>query len=137
MVRAMLILLVASLMQNPYGRLWAEGVCIDREYYLYAASSQAKIVSGITLSEYAFLRGEKSSFRVENEQAAEKLAKELFNTYRATIVCVEEGVGGVSYYAYSESLGRGVLLFGAFVNFHVVVSGDAVSVGTPLIFGGY
>ena len=131
------LLFVASLMKNPYGSLWARGERMDREYYLCSPSSQAKICGSICLAEYCLLEGERSSFLFQSEQEAAFQAAQLLKESRARLVRVEEVEGARSYYAYSETLGDGVALFGEVVNLHVVQSGRIVRVGTPLIFGGY
>jgi hypothetical protein len=123
-------------LKNPYGRP-ANGVCVEREYYLYSPSSQAKILESVDFAESFFLTGEKATFCFESEAAAAEYACALLQEKGMKIVW-EESWGNVqSVYAYAANRERGIRLPCGRVNLHVVLQGAYVQVGTPIIFGGY
>lgn len=123
-------------LKNPYGR-FSGGVCVEREYYLYSPSSQAKIVERVDFAESFFLTGEKATFCFESEAAAEEYVCALLKEEGAKIVS-EESWGNVkSVYAYAANREKGIRLPCGRVNLHIAVQGACVQVGTPIIFGGY
>lgn len=130
------MLLCCGFLRNPCG--WATGgVEMGREYYLYTPSSQAKITSRISFTEYFSLVGEKYTLRFSSAEAANAYAENLLAQKRAQTL-LEERVAGVrSIYAYTEGGREGVELFGGWVNLHLAICGAEVQVGTPIIFGGY
>ena len=121
--------------------LYASNVCklkaIDgkRTFYLYSASSQASMVSTLTLDKIFSVRGESVRFPLQN--TGEQTAEEILSKYNARLVCTERIDGITSYYAVSESFASGIVLFGERVNLHVAVSETECVVGSPVIFGGF
>jgi len=125
-----------SWLKNPYSRP-ADGVCVEREYYLYSPSSQAKIVESVGLADAFFLTGEKATFCFESESAAAEYVCALLKEEGAKIVSEETWGDVKSVYAYAANREKGIRLPCGRVNLHVVVQGARVQVGTPIIFGGY
>lgn len=131
------ILFFAGLLKNPYGKGSVVAECLGREYYLYSPSSQAKIVKRVGFADCFFLTGERSDFLFSSEREASGYVFELLDEQNATVVFEEEIMGARSIYAYAPNCGNGILLSGKRVNLHLVVKGDCVCVGTPIVFGGY
>lgn len=104
------------------------------EYYLFDASSQAKIETEVAAFDLLCVRGESAEY--ETEEATAFLEKTL-KTYRAEILFTEEICGVRSYYCYSPRLGKTTILKGYAVNLHVAIDGTRIKIGTPVIFGGY
>lgn len=108
-------------------------------FYCNSASSQAKIVSCYSgcavLYKYVLgssLTGESVTYR------SGKTAKGLIEEYAAEILFTEEADGIKNYYCYSDSLPYRATLYEKTVNLHIAVNEEgSVSVGTPLIFGGF
>ena len=130
------VFLFVSAMRSPYG-LGRGGVVVDREYYTYSASSQAKIVKELSFADYFFLKGECYTLCFSSQADAEEYVLCLLREKGAQTVFEEEVSGVHSIYAYTDGGGRGVLLFGGRVNLHLAIRGAQVQVGAPIIFGGY
>lgn len=111
----------------------------QKEYYLSSASSQSLIKSEISLTDLLLLRGESVRFTVEyeTEKAKQTYLNDILTKYKAKVLKVENYEDGISYYCYSAKLKRGVNLDGVTINLHVVIKEDGITLGTPLIFGGY
>lgn len=124
-------------MHNPYGCLLRDGEKVGQEFYLYSPSSQAVSCQSVAVSELYSLTGETAVFRFPSEELAKESVQTLLKTHRAKIVAEETVAGVRSLYAYSARLGRGVRLFGETVNLHIVLSGETVQAGVPIVFGGY
>lgn len=105
----------------------------DKEYYLYDASSQARVKQAVTAIEIPFIRGE----RVELDYESGEILEQILERYTASVVKVEENAGVVSYYCYSPKLKRGIVIDGAVVNLQIAVKAESMVLGTPIIFGGY
>ena len=128
---------LVSWLENPYGRCSASGACVEREYYLYAPSSQAKIVESVRFADSFFLTGEKSTFRFASEDAATAYVRDLLEEENAAVVLEEAWGSAQSVYAFSPRRENGIRLSCGRVNLHIVLQGACVQVGTPMIFGGY
>lgn len=104
----------------------------EKEYYLYASSSQAVIKSDVSILDLPFVHGE--SVRINS---ADGVLEDVLIKYSARVVRVEEFAGGVSYYCYSPKLKKGIVIEGVAINLQIAVKGESVVLGTPIIFGGY
>ena len=109
----------------------------ERTFYLRSASSEAWTKSELGFFDCFKVKGESVSLRVEN--ADEEFIKKLFAEYGATLVFKEETGDVVSYYGYTQKWNEKVEMDGACINLHVAMqkNGDRVSVGSPMIFGGF
>lgn len=106
------------------------------EYYLYDPSSGAVRKTKLTLAELFWKEGESVRF-VFSDGGAEEFMQSVLDCYNAEIRVREETGSTSSAYAYSLLLGKGLFVGGERVNLHIAVRGNAVAVGTPIIFGGY
>ena len=107
---------------------------IKEEYYLYSASSQGARKTELSLSDLVFLQGVSYEYQTET---GEEFALEQIRRFRAVILLKEELGGSYSYYCYSPMLGKTVTLGEDKINLHIVVRGENVKMGSPLVFGGY
>ena len=105
----------------------------ERAFYLYSASSQARIQSELQVQDAFFLTGE--SVLLAGYTQTDAL--ELMQALGAELVHTERVGDTVCFYAFSPNLPRGVGLYGRMVNLHIAVSPRGCAVGTPIIFGGY
>ena len=108
-------------------------------FYCNSASSQAKIVrcySGCAVF-YKYILGDcltGESVTYRDGGSVESVLEEY-----AAAVLFEEDVDGVTnYYCYSSAFPYETELYGERVNLHIAIDASgAVSLGTPLIFGGF
>lgn len=109
----------------------------ERTFYLQSASSKACTKTELGFFDCFQVKGESVSFLKAN--AGEEFAKELLENYDATLVFQEETADVISYYGYTEKWDEKVEMDGACINVHVAMqkNGDRVSVGAPIIFGGF
>jgi hypothetical protein len=105
-------------------------------YTFYYGSANFKTVPRESAAKEKYVlknvRGESVCF-----SAAKATAQDVLSYYRAKVVFVEEVNGIVSYYAETAAFDGGVDLNGREINLHIAVGGDRITVGTPLIFGGF
>ena len=113
-----------------------------RTYFLDSASSQGLQKTTLSLLDMTRVKGE----CVQTELVAytdgktlskEDIAEEITQKYNAEVVFFEEVGGILSCYAYVADWSDGVWLYGKKVNLHVAVGEACLSVGTPIIFGGF
>lgn len=113
----------------------------ERTYYLYSRSSNAAMEKNPSLADLFFVRGVSVQVSADESTSPEKFLADILQEFSAQVVLEEKVLSVTSYYAYSERLGRGVVVGGKTVNLHVAVStregGVGIVVGTPIIFGGY
>ena len=105
-----------------------------REVYSFSPSSNCAVFGEGEMGIIALspaIKGE--SVRLSDGVAAEEVVK-YFN---ARLEFSEETEDAYSEYYYSPYLSSSVRINGKKVNLHIAYSGDAVTVGTPLIFGSY
>ncbi len=103
----------------------------ERTYYLYSKSSQATIKTTLSLLDCGNVKGE--SVRFLKTENWEKRLEELC----AQVLFTEDACGVRSYYCYTPKWSDGVRLGEYFVNLHIAVRGEEVTVGAPVIFGGF
>ena len=113
-----------------------------RRYFLDSASSQGLQKNSLSLFDLARVKGEcvqteLSAYADGRVLSKEEIAEEIAQKYQAEILFSEEVNGIISYYAYVSAWSDGVWLYGQKVNLHVAVGETNLSVGTPIIFGGY
>ena len=113
------------------------GKTFESCYYLYSPSTCAVQKSFVTLFELPFVEGESFRLQFENEAAAKEYAVLLVKKRGAKLQKVERVSGVESYYYFAPSGGECVRVSGLPVNLHIAVCGKFVSVGAPMIFGGY
>ena len=121
-------------------RLRLDGLSLgagERTYYLYSASSQAKIKKHISLRERAFLQGESVEYSLLTGTDGEELAYSILKELGGELLFTEYACGVRSYYAYAPDLYNAVGIKDTRVNLHVAVKDGRIAVGSPLIFGGY
>ncbi|MBR2024161.1 MAG: YwmB family TATA-box binding protein [Clostridia bacterium] len=122
--------------------VWASNLCKlkdiegKRAFYLYSASSQAKIVENLRFEHLFSVRGESVRFAVTKAER-ETVAENVLQKYGAELVFTEETDGVVCYYGITERFGQSVMVNGKPVNLHVAVSQTECVVGYPIIFGGF
>lgn len=134
---AVLIFFAVGLLKNPYGKGAVTAEVAGVEYYLYSPSSQAKIVSELSLRDLPWRTGEKRIFRFQSKDEADRYAMNLLKEKHARIIFEEKAEGVYSIYAHVCGGGNGVILQGQPVNLHLAIVENYVHVGTPMIFGGY
>ena len=113
-----------------------------RTYFLDSASSQGLQKNSLSLFDLARVKGESvqtelSAYTDSRVLSKEEIAEEIARKYQAEILFREEVNGIVCYYAYVSAWSDSVWLYGQKVNLHVAVGETCLSVGTPMIFGGY
>lgn len=122
--------------------VWASNLCKlkdiegKRAFYLYSASSQAKIVENLRFEHLFSIKGESVRFAVTKYER-ETVAENVLKKYGAQLVFVEQTGETVCYYGITPRFGQGVLVNGKSVNVHVAVSQTECIVGYPIIFGGF
>ena len=98
------------------------------------ASSKADFIN-LKKSEFKFISGVKSeSFSLETDDFN---LTDFLNAYNAKTVFVEKTEAGVSYYAYSKKIKYKKTINGKEINLHINISNEKVTVGSPIIFGGF
>ncbi|MBQ4098190.1 MAG: YwmB family TATA-box binding protein [Clostridia bacterium] len=106
----------------------------DKFEVTYKASSTANFIN-LTKKEFKFKSG------IKSESADIKLnafnLKEFLDVYDAETVFIEKTEAGVSYYAYSNKIKYKKIIDGKKINLHINISNDGVTVGSPIIFGGF
>lgn len=105
-------------------------------YTFYYGSANFKTVAAESAKREKYIlknvRGESASFPLDNIDA-----EDILNYYRAELIFTET-IGAITcYYAKSPALGESVDINGESVNLHIAVNESIISVGTPLIFGGF
>ena len=139
-------LFACSPVRSPFARiehLWGARV-LHREFYLYSASSQARIEPSCKIKDIFCLQGQSVILQIEGE-SKEAWAVAALQELQAETVKMERVCERVSHYAYSHKLAnngcKSVVIDGKRVNLHIAytsVEGDRQAVlGTPMIFGGY
>ena len=113
-----------------------------RTYFLDSASSQGLQKDVLSLFDLTRVKGEcvqteVSAYADGRILTKKEIAEEIAQRYQAEILFCEEVDGVLSYYAYVSAWSDGVWLYGQKVNLHVAVGETCMSVGTPIIFGGY
>lgn len=113
-----------------------------RAFFLDSASSQGLQKVELSLMDVIRIKGEcvqtdKTTYTGGRYLSNEELAQEIAQKYRAEIMFFEEACGIVSYYAYTGAWADSVFLYGRKVNLHIAVDADKVTIGTPMVFGGY
>lgn len=98
------------------------------------SSSTANFIN-LTKKEFVFKSGIKSeSFNIN---ADDFNLTDFLNAYGAKTVFIEKTEAGVSYYAYSKKIKYRKLIDEKAINLHINISNDSVTVGSPIIFGGF
>lgn len=113
------------------------GKAYEKSYYLYSASSWAQEVAKVELWELPFVEGKSVCLEFEKENEAKAYAAALVKEKNAHLQKAEFSGGVESYYYYFSEGEECVRVSGLPVNLHIAVHGRFVSVGTPIIFGGY
>lgn len=113
-----------------------------RTYFLDSASSQGLQKNTLSFLDVARVKGECvrteiSAYAGGRTLSKEEIAEEITRKYKANVLFYEEVDGILSYYAYVADWADGIWLYGQKVNLHVAVGETYLSVGTPIIFGGY
>lgn len=124
--------------------LCASAVCLSRRtafecgdgytFYTGSASSSCRVVTAgsnprLTLLTLSDVRGETTSYpSLDIEKFLERTGGEILFEERLS--------DSVNYYC-SADLPYSVQLYGKTVNLHICVRDDGVTVGSPVIFGGY
>ena len=114
------------------------GIEGKRMYFLDSASSKETL----TVGELARVKGEsvstlKSTYEGGRYALNEDLAKNIAARYGATILFTERVGDCISYYAYTEKWQDSLSINGVKVNLHIALDCERLTVGTPIIFGGY
>lgn len=122
----------------------------ERTFFLDSASSQALVKNQLSVVDVFRVKGESVRFSLSefdggryqdiiniDGQVCDEIAGKIGAEYAAELIFSENASGIQSYYFYSAELPYGILLNGRKVNLHVAIDGDMMSVGTPIIFGGF
>ena len=114
----------------------------ERIYFLGSSSSQALQKSSLSFLDITSVKGEcvyttTDAYTRGRCLSKEEIAREIVDKYAAEILFMEEVDGVSSYYAYTDAWADGVYIYGKKVNLHVAVGAKTLSVGSPIIFGGY
>ena len=118
------------------------GIEGKRMYFLDSASSQGLQKETLTVGELARVKGEsvstlKSTYEGGRYALNEDLARDIAARYGATILFTERVGDCISYYAYTEKWQDGLSINGVKVNLHIALDCERLTVGTPIIFGGF
>ncbi len=132
-----LTMFVCGLVKDDFSTAAFKNTQLRKSYYLYSASSNAKEVQTVELAEIPFIEGKSVCLTFESEEEAKAYADTLIEKSGVYLQTTERVDGAESYYLFSRRLGGCVWVAGVPVNLHIVLSGKRVSVGTPIIFGGY
>ena len=62
---------------------------------------------------------------------------ELVKKYNAKLIFIEKTDGVISKYYYSNSIPYKEIIKGKKVNLHIAISNSQITIGTPIIYGGY
>lgn len=138
LVATLALCLFCALTKGVYVSKFAD-VDGKRSFYVNSASSQAIVKSALCVKDVCRVKGESVSFINEERIGTEELAKRFMEKYRATLVEKEDCADVVCYYAYTGEWKEYVLVAGKAVNLHIAVSkdGERVTLGYPIIFGGF
>ncbi len=110
------------------------GSYADKFEVTFQASSTASFIN-LGKKEFKFKSGIKSeSF---NLNADDFNLTDFLSVYDAETICIEKTEAGVSYYAYSNKIKYKKIIDGKEINLHINISNDSVTVGSPIIFGGF
>lgn len=122
----------------------------ERTFFLDSASSQALVKAKLSLLDIFRVKGESVQIpigefdggRYANKenidgQVRDKIARVIADTYGAYPVLKESVCGVDSYYFCANELPMGIDIDGKKVNLHVAVTDEFVTIGTPIIFGGF
>lgn len=133
------VLLCAALLADPFqlSSLPDSDVRVTHQYYLYDHSSCAQMRNRLSFREWLWLEGESVTLSFVGEEQAAEYVERLLHRAGVQIVAKETCMDAHSTYMYVPNGGAGMRLFGGVVNLHVVRRGRFVSVGAPIIFGGY
>lgn len=127
---AALLLVIGAV--NNVGAAFTKGE--GHAYYIGSASSVATVYESASAlpAELIFIgvRGE-SAYMPGGDRAA------LEKQYSAELLFEERAGDTVNYYYYSPSFHSFIYINGFAVNMHIAVRGNDLSIGTPIIFGGY
>ncbi len=97
-------------------------------------SSSAKLVR-VTALESLFINNiHGESFKVD---VAEFDFNNFIKEFNASVVLVERTGQGVGYYAYSPNIRYKERVKGRTVNLHIFIAEKEVTVGSPIIYGGF
>ena len=114
----------------------------ERTFFLDTASSQGLQQKELSLMDVMRIKGECAEMDISiyaggRYASSEEIAQEIAQKYHAVIMFQEEVCGVVSYYAYTAAWTDSVSLYGRTINLHIAVGAEKVTVGAPMIFGGY
>ncbi len=132
-----LALFFCAFLKDGFSVSSLENAALTKSYYLYSASSVAKETHSLQALELPFVEGESVSIIFESEEEAREYAAGLIEKTGAYLQKAEYVEEVESYYLFSRKMGKTVAVSGFPVNLHVAISGKRVSVGSPIIFGGY
>ena len=105
-------------------------------YFINSPTCFAREKENLSLLDLPFVQGEKATYLVDKDEG-QGFAQKALVALSARVLWTEEVDGVVSYYAYSDSLSKSVLVSGEKVNLHIAVKENRIVIGTPIIFGGY
>lgn len=132
-----LSLFACGLLKDGFSLSSLENAAVAKSYYLYSASSVAQETGSLELLELPFVEGKSVSILFESEKEAREYVAGLIEKTGANLQKAEYVEEAESYYLFSRGMGKTVAVSGLPVNLHVAISGKRVSVGSPIIFGGY
>ena len=108
--------------------------CTDSLEISLGNSSSAKLVR-VTALESLFINNiQGESFKVEVDKFD---FNNFIKEFNASVVLVEKTEQGVGYYAYSPTIRYKESIKGRTVNLHIFIAEKEVTVGTPIIYGGF
>ena len=104
------------------------------EVYIGSSSSTAKIIT-VGKTDYPFMK------RIKGESV--KIcangfdAYQVFEDYNAQIIFIETVGDTVCYYGYSKDIKYLEVIGGRKINLQVAITGNSVTVGSPIIYGSF
>jgi hypothetical protein len=113
------------------------GKSFESSYYLYSSSTCAVQTPFVKLWELPFVEGKSFCLQFDDGAKAKEYALTLAKEKGAKLQRAEFVAGVESYYYFLANGGECVRVAGLPVNLHIAVRGRFVSVGAPIIFGGY
>ncbi len=114
----------------------------ERTYFLDSASSLGLQKNSLSPFDIMRVKGEcvhttLSAYTGGRYAVKKDFAEKIAENFHAKILFFEEVNGTISYYAYTNEWADSVCLYGQKINLHIAIGDERLTVGTPIIFGGY
>ena len=113
------------------------GIVGEHTFYLRSCSSQALMKTRLNVLDAFLVKGESVRRVMEKGKPPRQIAKELAEYFGAEILIEEDACGVRSFYGYTPAWRECVYVNGVAVNLHIAIEENRLTVGSPIIFGGF